>query len=420
LPVIASHILAPRPQSLRTLFAAAAACLLLGIYAGSASAADLHGGWGNWWLPPNRSEHGGGIDSLFRWIFWITMVTFVLVEVALIVFLIRYRYRADRTKAYFTHGNTRLEMAWTIAPAIILAVLALGSKQVWDNYRYSPGLNDPNRATILVIGQQFQWNVVYPGPDGKLGRYLVYPKPTDLKWPDGKQHSGVAGPAFLPREKAISAINGYIKSNPIGKDFSDPDGTDDDWSATAGREINVPANRPVEVQLSSIDVIHSFYLPNFRVKLDAVPGMRGRVPFVATMTSAEREQESRRIYPIEELDEVFSRNARAEYTIVINEQQHTEGAEEYKPPRGRAFWRYADENKRTIARDGMPLSPESVQALKAAGISEVWAFEPGYWDIVCAELCGLGHSKMQGRLVVLDQDEYARRFEGRSQVAASE
>ena len=313
--MIASHIFARPRTSLSKPLAAAAACLLLGLLAVPASAADVPTGWGSWWLPPNRSAHGGGIDSLFHWIFWITMVTFILVEITLIVFLIKYRYRADRAKAHFTHGNTRLEMAWTIAPAIILAVLALASKKVWDNYRYSPGLDDPNRATILVVGQQFQWNVVYPGPDGKLGRYLVFPKPTDLKWPDGKQFAGVEGPAFLPRERAISAINGYIKSNPIGKDFTDPNGADDDWSATAGREINVPANRPVEVQLSSIDVIHSFYLPNFRVKLDAVPGMRGRVPFTATMTSAEREVESRRIYAIDELDQIFAKNPRADIPL---------------------------------------------------------------------------------------------------------
>ena len=104
----------------------------------------------------------------------------------------------------------------------------------------------------------------------------------------------------------------------------------------------------------------------------------------------------------------------------MSDEQHTEGAEEYKPPRGRAFWRYADENKRTLVRHGQPLSQESVANLKAAGVKEIWAYEPGYWDIACAELCGLGHSKMQGRLVVLEPDEYARRFEGAARLAASE
>src|SRR5207253_9794709 len=96
------------------------------------------GGWGNWWLPPVRSEHGPAIDALFTVIFWITMVTWVAVTITMIVFMIKYRHRPGKAKAHFTHGNTRLEMTWTIAPAIILAVLALFSKKVWDNYRYSP------------------------------------------------------------------------------------------------------------------------------------------------------------------------------------------------------------------------------------------------------------------------------------------
>src|SRR5690348_8388055 len=72
-------------------------------------------GWAKWWLPADYSEHGHAIDSLFTWIFWITMITFVLVQVTLIVFMVKYRSRKDVKKAKFTHGNARLEMCWTIA-----------------------------------------------------------------------------------------------------------------------------------------------------------------------------------------------------------------------------------------------------------------------------------------------------------------
>src|SRR5215468_6946431 len=88
-------------------------------------AADLSGGWGDWWLPPDRSTHGHSIDSLFTVTFWITMVTFIAVELCLVVFLIKYRHRAEKKKAHFTHGNTKLEMAWTLAPAVVLIVLAI-------------------------------------------------------------------------------------------------------------------------------------------------------------------------------------------------------------------------------------------------------------------------------------------------------
>ena len=90
---------------------------------------------------------------------------------------------------------------------------------------------------------------------------------------------------MLPYENAVKAINTYIdQNNPLGKDFNDPDGKDDNWTKTPGREIMIPANRGVEVQLGSKDVIHDFFLPNFRVKLDAVPGMRGKIGFTANMT----------------------------------------------------------------------------------------------------------------------------------------
>src|SRR5262245_2909686 len=104
----------------------------------SARAADVKEGWGSWWLPPDHSAHGPGIDSLFNWIFWITMVAWILVTVVMVVFMIQYRHRPNVAKARFTHGNSKLEMTWTVVPAIILAILALASKKVWDDYRYSP------------------------------------------------------------------------------------------------------------------------------------------------------------------------------------------------------------------------------------------------------------------------------------------
>lgn len=84
----------------------------------------------NWWLPTNYSVHGKQVDYLFDLIFWLTTVVMLGVFAVMIYFIIKYRYRADRKKAYFTHGNPRLEMIWTIIPAIILTVISLYSKRV--------------------------------------------------------------------------------------------------------------------------------------------------------------------------------------------------------------------------------------------------------------------------------------------------
>jgi heme/copper-type cytochrome/quinol oxidase subunit 2 len=367
----------------------------------------------DWWLPPNYSKHGGQVDMLFYWIFWLTMIIFIVTELVMVVFLIQYRHRPEKKKAKFTHGNTRLEMAWTLAPAVILAILALASKKVWDNYRYSPDLDDPHRAKVLVIGQQFKWNVIYPGPDGRFGRYLLFPKPTDIAWPvdaEGKavKFAGVPGPASLPYDAAVRAIDQYIDTqNPLGKDNTDPDGKDDDYQAALARTLYIPVNRPVEIQIGSKDVIHDFYLPNFRAQLYAVPGMRGRFAFTPTVTTHELEASSKQLMNVDEIEPLLSQPRYTELTIDIDEQ--TPNANKDK-----TGWRYVnDPNAKkptTIIRNGMTFAPGVAAKLKAAGITQVTCHLPGYLDIACAQICGSGHYTMQGRIVVLPQDEFDQKF----------
>src|SRR6185369_16354360 len=100
---------------------------------------------------------------------------------------------------------------------------------------------------------------------------------------------------------------------------------DDDMSKQPGRELTLPAHRPIEVQLSSKDVIHDFFLPNFRVKLDAVPGMRGHLYFTSTITSKDREAASRRKYGIDELEALVSSPGKPDFKIIVNENEKTEG-----------------------------------------------------------------------------------------------
>jgi heme/copper-type cytochrome/quinol oxidase subunit 2 len=357
---------------------------------------------------------------MFYWIFWITMITFVAVEATLVVFLIKYRRRPERKKAHFTHGNTRLELAWTIAPSIILAILALASKKIWDNYRYAdPSVDDASRAKVLVIGQQFKWNFIYPGPDGKIGKYLLYPRPTDAKWPvdqDGKDqtYADVAGPASLNYKDAIEAINRYVTDvNPLGKDFSDPDGKDDVFDMQAGtRPLILPAHRPIEVQLSSKDVIHDFYLPNFRVKLDAVPGMRGRIYFTSTKTSAEEKKTTPETIPLDKLDAALNNPAGSDATIVIDENAPGTN-QKNKDATG---WRYVNpaSPRSSIMRDGMTFGdPDTrktrIETLKGIGLTEVkvnLVQDTGNWELVCEELCGQGHNTMTAVVTFLSPEEY--------------
>jgi heme/copper-type cytochrome/quinol oxidase subunit 2 len=378
----------------------------------------------SWWLPPNYSEHGGSMDALFYFIFWLTTIINVGVFAVMAYFLVKYRYNPNRKKAHFTHGNPTLEMTWTIVPGIILAVIALLTKGVWDRYRAKPP-PEKNAAHLLVIGQQFKWNVVYAGPDNKLGRYLIFPKPTDKEWPrdaegNAVEFAEVKGPAELPFDKAVAAINAYIdQENPLGKVFTDPDGKDDNWEKAPGREINIPVDRPVEIQLASKDVIHSFFLPNFRVKLDAVPGLRGFIAFTANKTSEEREKEDREKRSPVNIDQLIAEMERPENKNADRRIEVKQGMPNASLDTRAQQWLVKDGEGKTIIRDGQPIAPESLRKLKTVGVKEVKWYKPGYFELVCEELCGGQHYTMRGTLVVLSKEQFAEQFEAKEAAAAT-
>ena len=163
------------------------------------------------WLPENVSTYGGEVDYLFYLIYYITGAVFILVTVAMIAFLVIYRHREGR-RAIYSHGNTTLEIIWTVTPAVILVVLSFMSQATWAKIKSSA---PPSDLAVQVTAKQFNWEIVYPGPDGKFG-------------------------------------------------------TADDLSLE--NQLHVPVGKPVHVILKSKDVIHSFFLPHLRLKQDTVPG----------------------------------------------------------------------------------------------------------------------------------------------------
>ncbi len=222
----------------------------------------------SWWLHKDISTHGGEIDTLFDYILWMTLIVGVAVFVVLIIFLVKYRYNPNRTATYI-HGNNRLEIAWTLIPALLMALTAALSQSSWAKIKNPPVSDKPGdwptpelmvkQVTsgevlhISIVAQQFNWSFHYPGKDGKLGR------------------------------RRIDLIKKGTLEEGIGLDRSDPDAKDD---FVAGMLV-IPVNKKVYFQLTSVDVLHSFYLPNFRIKQDAVPGLDGKVWLQATRTSAE-------------------------------------------------------------------------------------------------------------------------------------
>jgi cytochrome c oxidase subunit 2 len=173
----------------------------------------------------SASTFGPTIDRLYFVILIITGIVFFATEGALIWFLIKYRHREGR-KAEYIHGNTRAEIVWTVIPFVIVLAIALASRGVWAQVK-DPQNVPANSITVLVTAKQFEWNVTYPGPDGEIS---------------------------------------------TGDDF------------TVRNRLDVPVDRPTHVMLHAEDVIHSFFLPEFRVKQDAVPGMEMTVWFEPTRT----------------------------------------------------------------------------------------------------------------------------------------
>jgi cytochrome c oxidase subunit 2 len=209
----------------------------------------------NWyqWLgmQPVAAAHGGEIDGLIGWMHVFMLVLFVGWGAFFVYCLIRFR-RSRNPVANYVGVTSNASKYSEIAVAIVEAVFLIGfSIPLWA--ARVDDLPPENEALVVqVTGEQFAWNVHYAGPDGRFGR-------TDLKLLD-------------------------IQTNPLGLDRSDPAGLDD---VTTLNQLYLPVNRPIIVKLRSKDVIHSFGVPELRVKQDAIPGLTIPIWFVPTVTTAE-------------------------------------------------------------------------------------------------------------------------------------
>ena len=255
----------------------------------------------------SASSHGLELDSIFNVTLFFTGIVFVLTHIALFWFSYKYKEDKNRPSTFFVH-STKLEIFWTVIPSIVLIFLVVRGLNVWNNVMADVG-EDEDYIEIEATGYQFAWDIRYPGPDGKLGTR-----------------------DFMQIDPA---------SNPLGQVWTDVKNIDDFHPD----KIVLPVGKKVRVRIGSKDVLHNFYLPHFRVKMDAVPGLPTYFIFTPTKTTAEYRQ-GLRDYP------------------------------EYQAPSD-------------------PDEPDGARR-----------WETFDYVLACAELCGKGHYSMKRIVEIVEEDEY--------------
>ena len=202
-------------------------------------------------LPVNMSVQGAAIDEINAIVHWLMLVLFVGWGLFFIVSLVKFR-ASKNAKADYSGVKSHLSSLLEAVVAVIEIVILFGfGFPIWAA-RVTDVPSTYESVHLRVVAQQFAWNFHYPGPDGKFGKTR-----TDLV---------------------------DEQENPVGLDRSSDNASDDFYTVN---QLHVPVNKKIRIDLSSLDVIHSFSLPELRVKQDAIPGMVIPVHFTATMTSDE-------------------------------------------------------------------------------------------------------------------------------------
>jgi cytochrome c oxidase subunit II len=236
--------------------------LVVGLY-GAYWSLTVQGSMG---LGEPASKHGVKIDQMFTTTTILTLIVFFITQILLFTFLFVYR-KSEKRKAYFLPHNNTIEKVWTIAPAIVLTILVVFGFFTWQEITNSTDGKGESSINIDVTGKQFEWMLRYAGNDDKLGA-------TSYKLVGG--------------------------SNSFGIDYKDKNSFDDLKADT----LVVPVNRSIRLNIHAQDVIHSVYMPHFRLQLNAVPGLPTYFRFVPTITTQEMRNKTD--------------NANFEYTLYCN------------------------------------------------------------------------------------------------------
>ncbi|MEL0244449.1 MAG: cytochrome c oxidase subunit II [Flavobacteriaceae bacterium] len=202
-------------------------------------------------LPESASEHGYTYDTLLIISFIIIFIVQTVTQALLHYFAYKYRGINGRKASFITHNN-KLELVWTVIPAIVLFALILYGMTTWSDIMNFE--EDEDALVVELYAQQWNWKARYAGDDNVLG------------------------------DANVRFLNDFDGRNSVGIDSSDPNGLDD---VVVTQEFHLPVDRKVIFKIRSQDVLHSAYMPHFRAQMNCVPGMITEFSFTPTTTTAD-------------------------------------------------------------------------------------------------------------------------------------
>lgn len=202
----------------------------------------------------SASDHGVDVDNMMKITLIITGIVFVITQTLLFWFSFKYQQSENRKAFFFPHNN-KLEMIWTVIPAIVLTVMVGFGLFYW--FRMT-GEAPKDAMQVEITGSQFKWEFRYPGRDKILGK------------------------------KYFKKIN-EAENNPLGQLWEDAANHDDIY--VSGEEMHLVVNKPVKLIINAKDVIHDVGLAHFRMKMDAVPGTPTTMWFTPIKTTLEMRKE---------------------------------------------------------------------------------------------------------------------------------
>lgn len=215
-------------------------------------------------LPVAASVHGQDIDTLWAISMGVIIVAFLVTQPLLFGFAYLFRGSKKRKAVYMEHNN-RLELFWTGVPAVVLAGLILYGLTTWSD-TMNP-VNEEEPLVVEIYAKQFGWTARYAGEDNSLG---------------------------------FASVRKVEGTNQLGVDVNDVNSLDD----VVTNELHLPSDKPVLLKFRSQDVIHSAFMPHFRVQMNAVPGTQTQFQFVPNKTTAEMRQDPEVIEKVKNINEI--------------------------------------------------------------------------------------------------------------------